>query len=313
MKRNAHTPTLPYSTPFRQSILVEVGTPRFRRSSRIGNTLAFLLCILSFARHSSMRPRCCSLLFVIVLLLVPSSAPAQSTDPEGASLQAALAPIDSLRQAGDFRAARDRLQAVREKHPERVDVLWRLVYTWTDLGQGTDDQDKRTTYYENALDVAKAGLAADSSSARAHLAMAVAQGRAALDAGTRERIRRSRAVKRHAERAIALDSTLDGAYHSRGRWHREVQDIGFFQRAIVKTVYGGLPESSIDQAVRDFQKAIELNDEVFHHLELAKTYLQMDRSEAARRELQTALDMPGTDPFDPKYKEEAQELLDDLD
>jgi tetratricopeptide (TPR) repeat protein len=142
--------------------------------------------------------------------------------------------------------------------------------------------------------------------------MAVAEGRAALDAGTRERIERSRAIKRHADRAIALDSTLDGAYHTRGRWHREVEDIGFFQRAIVKTVYGGLPESSIEQAVQDFQRAIELNDEVFHHLELAKTYLQMDRPDAARRELQTALDMPGTDPFAPRYKEEARDLLDDL-
>jgi tetratricopeptide (TPR) repeat protein len=253
-----------------------------------------------------------SVLLILAALLV-SPAAAQTPDTSDAALRSALTTIDSLRQAGDFKTALNRLQTLRTEHPQRVDVLWRLVYTWTDLGQATDDQDKRTTYYENALDVAKAGLAADSSSARAHLAMAVAQGRAALNAGTRERIQRSRAVKRHADRAIALDSTLDGAYHSRGRWHREVEDIGFFQRAIVKTIYGGLPESSIDQAVRDFQKAIELNDEVFHHLELAKTYLQMDRSEAARRELQTVLDRPSTAPFAPRYKKEARELLDDLD
>lgn len=221
--------------------------------------------------------------------------------------------VDSLRQAGEFRAALDRLQTLRNERPERVEVLWRLVYTWADLGQTVDNDNQRAQYYVNALDVAKAGLAADSSSARAHLAMAVAEGRAALDAGTRERIERSRAIKRHADRAIALDSTLDGAYHTRGRWHRGVEDIGFFQRAIVKTIYGGLPESSMEQAVQDFQRAIELNDKVFHHLELAKTYLQMDRSDAARRELQAALNRPGTDPFAPRYKQEARDLLDDLD
>ena len=252
------------------------------------------------------------LLFVLGALLV-SPASGQSPDTSDAALQGALTTIDSLRQAGDFRTALDRLETMRNSHPRNVEVLWRLVYTWADLGQGSDNKNKRTNFYENALTVAKTALAADSSSARAHLAMAVAQGRAALNAGTQERIRRSRAVKRHADRAIALDSTLNGAYHTRGRWHREVEDLGFFQRTIVRTVYGGLPKSSMDQAVKDFKRAIELDDRLFHHLELGKTYLQMDRRAAARREFQTVLDMPAKEPFDPEYKEEARELLDDLD
>lgn len=256
--------------------------------------------------------RSAGLLFVLGILLAapaPAQSPPDTTDP---SLQEALAKVDSLRQTGDFQAALDRLQALRDEHPERVAVLWRLVYTWADLGQTTDDEDRRTSSYENALEVAKAGLAADSSSARAHLAMAVAQGRAALDAGTQERIRRSRAVKRHADRAIALDSTLASAYHTRGRWYREVADIGFFKRAIAKAVYGGLPDASYEQAVQDFKRAIELNDEVFHHLELAKTYLKMDRTQAARRELTTALNMSSDDPFASRYKKEARKLLADL-
>lgn len=253
------------------------------------------------------------LLFLIGGLLVSSPASAQSTDSTDTALQKSLQVVDSLRQAGDFKTALNRLNTLRSQHRRSVDVLWRLVYTWTDLGQASDNKDERASFYESALDVAKMGLRADSTSARAHLAMAVAEGRAALNAGTRERIERSRAVKRHADRAIALDSTLAGAYHTRGRWHREVEDLGFFQRAIVKTVYGGLPNSSLQQAERDFKRAIALDDAVFHHLELAKTYRQMDRPQDARRELQIALDMPTEDPFDPEYKEEARKLLQDLD
>jgi tetratricopeptide (TPR) repeat protein len=254
--------------------------------------------------------RSAGLLFILGILLA-APAPAQSSpDTTEPSLQEAIAKVDSLRQTGDFQAALDRLQTLRDEHPERVAVLWRLVYTWADLRQATDDD--RPSYYENALEVAEAGLAADSSSARAHLAMAVAQGRAALNAGTQERIRRSRAVKRHADRAIALDSTLASAYHTRGRWHRGVSDIGFFKRAIVKTIYGGLPDASFEQAVQDFKRAIEFNDEVFHHLELAKTYLKMDRPQAARRELKTALNMSSDGPFASKYKKEARKLLQEL-
>lgn len=257
--------------------------------------------------------RSAGLLFVLGSLLV-APAPAQSPpDTTDTRLQEAIATVDSLRQVGDFQPALNRLQTLRDESPERVDVLWRLVYTWADLGQVTDDEDQRTSYYENALEVAKAGLAADSSSARAHLAMAVAQGRAALDAGTQERIQRSRAVKRHADRALVLDSTLSSAYHTRGRWYREVADIGFFKRTIAKAVYGGLPDASYEQAVQDFERAIEFNDKIFHHLELAKTYLQMDQTSAARRELNTALNMPNDDPFAPQYKEEARGLLEELE
>lgn len=250
---------------------------------------------------------------LVVASVLATSALAQSSDAVDPELEGALATVDSLRQAGTFQTARERLEALREEYPEQVPVLWRLVYTYADLGQATEIEDARARYYDRALDVAKEGLSADSTSARAHLAMAVAQGRAALDAGTRERIERSRAVKHHADRAIAIDSTLDGAYHTRGRWHREVEDLGFFQRAIVRTVYGGLPESSLDQAVHDFKRAIELDDRIFHHLELGKTYMQMDRPEAAQRELQTVLDMPAEEPFDLRYKKEARQLLDDLD
>lgn len=253
----------------------------------------------------------CTLVGTVILLARPVKG--QSGDTTDTALRQALAEVDSLRQAGEWMPARDRLQELRSTYPGRVEVLWRLVYTYADMGRATENDDRRARYYEHALEVAKAGLAADSTSARAHLSMAVAEGRVALDAGTGERIRRSRAVKRHADRAIALDSTLDGAFHVRGRWNREVADLGFFKRAIVKTVYGGLPEASFEQAVRDFNKAIELHDEIFHHLELGKTYLKLDEEDAARSEFQTVLDMPAVDPFDPRYKEEARELLEDME
>ncbi len=259
----------------------------------------------------------CRLLPIAILSLafapcVVGQTPA-SPDTTEATVETALATVDSLRQAGRFSAARQRLETMQKERPDDVAVLWRLVYTWADLGQATDEENARKQYYKQALRVAEAGLAADSTDGRAHLAMAVAQGRAALDAGTRERIERSRAVKHHADRAIAIDSTLDGAYHVRGRWHREVEDLGFLKRTIVRTVYGGLPESSLDQAVRDFKRAIALDDRLFHHLELGKTYRQMDRPQAARREFQVVLQMPAREPFDPEYKAEARKLLDDLD
>jgi tetratricopeptide (TPR) repeat protein len=243
-----------------------------------------------------------------LVVTVPSVAQSEGTQ----ALDRALATVDSMRAAGAFEEALARLGELRNEYGDDAQVLWRMSFTEIDVAKTLDKKEARSKRYQEALTFADAALAADSSNAHAHLAKAISEGRIALDAGTRERVRRSRAVKRHADRAIELDPSLDGAYHTRARWHRGVADLGFFSRAIVKTVYGGLPEASFEQSVKDFKKAIELHDERLHRLELAKTYLKMDREEDARRELKQVLKMPAEDPFDPEYKEEAQTLLEDL-
>jgi tetratricopeptide (TPR) repeat protein len=250
----------------------------------------------------------------LVLLLGPAGpVAAQSPTSNGPAVSTAtLAEIDSLRQNGDFRKAFARLTTLSNEHPSSAGVFYRLALTRVDMGEQLTAESQQRSYYEAALENAEAALAADSSDAHAHLARAIAEGRVALSAGTKERIRRSRAVKRHADRAIELDSTLAAAYHVRARWNREVADLGFFERTIVRTVYGGLPAASFEQSVRDFETAIRLEDKIVHHLELARTYMKMDRDEEARDHLQTALSMNASDPDDPMHKSDARDLLDDL-
>jgi tetratricopeptide (TPR) repeat protein len=252
------------------------------------------------------------LFFCVAGLFVAEPGHAQSMSDAG-PLDSALVQVDDLRQAGDFQDALSRLSALRDEYGDDVGILWRQSLTHVDVAKTIDDADAVAQRYRTALQRADAALAADTTNAHAHLAKAVSEGRIALDAGTRERVQRSRAVKEHADRAIELDDTLPGAFHARGRWNREVSDLNFFERAIVKTVYGGLPEASFEAAVEDFKRAIALENVRFHHLELAKTYLKMDREADAKAELQTVLELPAQEPFDDQYREEAQALLDDLD
>jgi tetratricopeptide (TPR) repeat protein len=227
-------------------------------------------------------------------------------------VQQALDRIDRLRAQGAFdeaQAALDRLAGRSALNDSvRAAVYWRRARTFVDQGERAEG-DARQRLFERALADAETAVKADTTSAQAHLALAIAEGRVALDAGTRERIKRSRAVRRHADRALALDSTLSAAYHVRGRWHYEVASLGFFERAIVNTVYGGLPDASYESAVDDFERAIRYEDAVVHHLELGRTYLKLDQREKARAELQAALALPNDNPDDPGYKDQARKLL----
>lgn len=252
----------------------------------------------------------CVPLFVLLLGLwvLPTEVQPHAA---GASPGAMFSTIDSLRTQGAFRAALDRLHSVEWGSANDPDVLWRRALLLTDLGMQMADEDEAVATYRRALHSADSARTADSTSAWAHLVTALAAGRLTLHVGRGNRVRQSRTVKRHTERAIALDSTLAPAYHLRGRWHREVADLNFIKRALVRTIYGGLPDASFDRAIQDFKRAIARESKPYNHLELAKTYVEVGRDAAARTELQRALDTSGS-PFEAEHKDEARTLLNDL-
>lgn len=262
-------------------------------------------------------PRWSRLILVTVLCIVlaglgrPHDTLAQSE--QASARDSSLAEVDQLRENGQFRDALSELSGLRDTYGDQAPMLWRMSLTRADLAKSVGDGQGRDRHNKKALELAETALLVDSTSAHAHFAKAVAEGRIALNAGTQERVERSRTVKKHVDQALELNPKLAGAYHTRGRWHREVSDLNFLERTIVRTVYGGLPDASFELAVRDFGRAIELENVRFHHLELAKTYLKMDRPSDARESLQTVLDLPAKEPFAERYKQEAQSLLEDLD
>ena len=251
---------------------------------------------------------------LLFLLVLPATA--QTQDPADIDappeLKASLITVDSLRDAGAYDNALSAIASLQDEHADNADVLYRLALTRVDVGENEDSERRQASMYNQALNAAQSAVEADSTNAYAHLALAIAEGRVALTAGTKEKIQRSRSVKAHADRAIELNPDLSSAYHVRARWNREVADLGFFSRAVVRTVYGGLPEASFEQSVKDFKTAIEKEDTIVHHIELARTYLKMDREEDARKQLGLLLTMENVNPDDPRHKQEAKEMLNDL-
>jgi len=256
---------------------------------------------------SPTRPRqlnCKQVLFTAFLCVLLGGGTLTTTP----SLDEALTKVDSLRSTGQFQAALSHLDSLARAHRDTVVVQWRRALLLADRGKRADQTDRKIVLYKRSLRAAHTALALDSTNAWAHLTTALAHGRLSLHVGTSERIRRSRSVKQHADRALRIDSTLAPAYHLRGRWHRQVADLNLLERALVKGLYGGLPDASFRQSVRNFRQAIALESKPYNHLELAKTYLAMDRPEAARPQLRKCLATSGS-PFDAEYKREARSLL----
>ena len=243
---------------------------------------------------------------VVIALGVPVFPGAAQTSPD------TLERLNQMRRQGQFDKVITALEKMRQEQPDDADVLWLLSRARIDRANLHYSGKKQEREYQKAIEEAQAAVEADPKNDEAHVALAIASGRVALNADTRTKVELSRGVKEHVDRAIVLNPKNDLAYHVRGRWNYEVAELGWLTRQIVKAAYGGLPNATYESAAADLEKAIEIKDRVVHRLELGKVYLKLDQKAQARAQFERALKLPNEYPADEKFKEEAREQLSKL-
>jgi tetratricopeptide (TPR) repeat protein len=251
--------------------------------------------------------RACATLPVLILLL---AQPALSQSGHGRS-------DDLLGQAaeryarGDLKGAHTAYLEALNAAPGRFTVLHRLARIESMLAEEASGEDG-LKLVAAAVEHAREAVKISPDSANGHLELAVALGRQALKAGHKAQLSLSREIKSEVDRTLALDPTLGRAWHVLALWNRKLASLNFLERAVAKTVLGGIPRgASMENAVADMQKAIELEPAyVNHRLEQGRTFMQLKRTSEARLELERAVALPASgSPLDPKYQAEARELL----
>ena len=217
--------------------------------------------------------------------------------------------LDQMRRQGQFDEAITTLERMKQEQPNNADVLWILSRARIDRANLQYTGEKQEAEYQKAIEEARTAVEAEPKNDEAHLALAIASGRVALNADTRTKVKLSRGVKEHVDQAIALNPKNDLAYHVRGRWNYEVAELGWLTKQVVKAAYGGLPDATYESAAADLEQAIEIKDRVVHRLELGKAYLKLDQEAQAKAQFERALKLPSEYPADEKFKEEAREQL----
>jgi len=218
------------------------------------------------------------------------------------------------RQAGDLHTALAHYEAALDLDSTDYAANWRAALVLLDMGEQIPDDRKspeRDSLYARAEVLARRAVAADSTDAEGHFALAAAVGRASLTKGKKERIRRAPVIRDEARKAIALDPRHDGAYHILGRWNAEIMRLSGFSRFFAKSFLGAgiFKEASWDSATADLEKAVELDPgRIYHRLELAEVYVDRKRYDDARRELAALDSLPFRELRDSAYKAEGDAL-----
>lgn len=217
---------------------------------------------------------------------------------------------DAHRDAFDSKMALESYLKANGEDPSNANYIWKIVREYTDLGFFADNDDETKAYYADAEKWARDCVSMFPDNADCHLFLSVAMGRVALFSGGKKKVNLSKEVKEEAIKAIELNPNLDGSYHVLGRWNREVANLSWFLRAAAKIIYGGLPSASNEDAIKNFDIAIDLRpDRMLHYFELGVTYKELGEKAKAKEAFEKCLSMEVTERQDVGRQEDSREFL----
>lgn len=253
-----------------------------------------------------MAKRAFTLIAVVVLLCSTPLAGQQAADHVAMGVAA--------NDAHDTRTALQHFEAALEQDSMSYEANWRAALALIDLGEQTPSGGKgrqQDSLFRLAGRYAGRAVAADSTGADGHFALAAALGLAVRDKSKKERIKSAAAIRREALRTIELNPRHDGAYHILGVWNAEIMRLSGISRFFAKTFLGAgiFGQASWSRAIANMEKAVELDPgRIYHHLELARIYADRKRMADARTQLRLVDSLPAREVMDSVYKRQAADL-----
>lgn len=259
----------------------------------------------------SKRSACC--VAVLVLAVAGDSVPGRADARPGSPIAAAVSHGDDSFARGQLREALASYQSAASQDAGHVGALCGLSRVEAELCENARGEERRRLV-ASSVEHARAAVKAAPEYAPGHVCLAVSLERQLRVEGPKTRAALEREIKSELDRAIGLDPSAGQAYFERGMWNRRLTTMNLWQRGLTRVMLAGLPRgASMESAVRDLERAVELEPEVIdYRLELARTYLKQKRNGDARRELERTLALPGNRPRDSGLQTEARALLEKL-
>ncbi|VDN16059.1 unnamed protein product [Dibothriocephalus latus] len=121
------------------------------------------------------------------------------------------------------------------------------------------DKHKIKELTAEGLEAAKLAVESNDKNADAHMVwLGIFYDQEGQLSGINKRIENAFKVREEFEKAIELDPKDAGPYHCMGVWCHEVASLGKIERAFATAFFRKPPESSYEDAIKNFEKSIEL-------------------------------------------------------
>ena len=194
--------------------------------------------------------------------------------------------------------------------PNNVRLLAHISREYRHLMMDATSAEEKLSLGNTAVNYARRAVAINPNDPEAQLAVAISYGKMEPLETNRQKFDAVHIIKDAVDKAIKLDPHNDLGWHVLGRWHERLAEVNPVLRAMALVAFGKLPDSTHEEAVTCYEKAIALNpNRLMHYVELGLVYAQMGRTDDARRLINTGLSMPNTEKDDPEIKRQGREAL----
>lgn len=263
-----------------------------------------------------MKPRCLALSFFIAVVAAVAVTQASTTTPQPQLPQPSFAKseeaLQSLLLSEQQQPVDDEvLRGIAKEY--NTEILCLIAKQYADLATKAHDSGNlsREKYYTDcALGYAVRACAANPRSPLAHALLSYCYSRSAKLEGPSGKMRYARFVKSEAEKAIALDPHQDIALHVLGAWHYTVARLNPVLKQIAQTLYGSLPQASLQASAEYLRRAVSAKPEsLMHQAALAMTYAAMGQKEKAQQALSAAEALPAKTSSDRLLLSEAKRAV----
>ena len=230
---------------------------------------------------------------LVGIVAMTASLRAQGAAPDPDRLYADREHLASATEAARIWEAR------LAKDPRDFESAWKLARACYWLGGHVAPNEQRKQF-ERGIDAANKAVALQPNRAEGHFWLAADMGAMAEGFGLRAGIKYRSPIKKALETVLMIDpGFLQGsADRALGRWYLKVPRL-----------FGGSKDKSVEHLKRSL--GYDANSTATHFF-LAETYVEMDKKDDARRELQAVFAAPLNPewtPEDKEFKEKAAALL----
>ncbi|WP_397382278.1 hypothetical protein [Prosthecobacter sp.] len=194
--------------------------------------------------------------------------------------------------------------------PANVTLLVRIARQYRHLMSDAGTGAEKLKIGAVALDYGKRAAKLGPNDSDAQISPAITYGRMLPYQGNKEQVAATPLIKAAADRAIALNPRNDVAWHVLGRWHQVLANVGTLKHLLGGLIYGKLPTTTNEEAVRCFERAIAINPRrPRHFIELGRTFAHMGKTAEARKYITKGLTMPDMEKDDAEVKALGREEL----
>jgi hypothetical protein len=245
--------------------------------------------------------------FMALVMLISTRAFAQDAAvlyKEGQNLDRALKEDEAF----------EKYKQVLALEANNLPALVRCAELSAGIGARLADKKAKKTYFDLSKDYADKALAANANSADANYARAVAAGKQTeVETDNKKIVANVKDINVYATKALAINPNHGRANYVLGRWHYEMASLMWAKRAALKVFFGGMPESSIEDAIKYMEKAKALEPYfVRNFLDLAKAYKYDNKPAKAIEVLNQLVKLPNRTADDVALKAEGKKLLTEM-